>query len=234
MYVLGDISRLFDFSAFANPSVAFDFLSGLGTTLSIAIIGVLIGVILGVFLAIGKLMGNKFIKAICTIYINFVRGTPLLVQIYFIFYVPSFIYYQLTDHALPMSAFIAGFVAVGLNSAAYVSEIFRAGINSVDRGQFEAAKSLGFNYRKTLRLIILPQAFKNTLPALGNEFISVIKETAIISVIGAKDLMFYSNQLRNLTNNPFPSLIVVALIYFVVVYTLTRLVGLLEKRLAND
>lgn len=234
MIILGDISRMFDFSSFANINVLLDFAKGLGVTLIISIIGVIIGISLGIFIAIGKLIGNKFIKAICTIYINFVRGTPLLVQLYFVFYVPSYIYFQSTGNSLPISGFIAGIIAVGLNSAAYVAEIFRGGILSVDKGQFEAAKSLGFSYPQTLRMIILPQAIKNVLPSLGNEFISIIKETAIISVIGGKDLMFYSNQLRNLTNNPFPALFVVALIYFIVVYSLSKGVNYLEKRLAND
>lgn len=231
---LAKISDLYDFSFLLNKDVIMDFLSGLGITLSIALIGVIIGVSIGLFLAIGKLLGNKFIRGLCTIYINFVRGTPLLVQLSMIFYVPPFIYKALYDETLYMNAFLAAVIAIGLNSAAYVAEIFRGGILSVDKGQFEAARSLGFNYKDTLKLIVVPQAVKNILPSLGNEFISVIKETAIVSIIGAHDLMFYANQMRALTYKPFPALFMAAIMYFIIVYTLTKLVNVWERKLQND
>jgi len=228
------IERMFDFSFIFNQGIALDFLSGIGTTLFIALIGVIIGVILGLFLAIGKLLGHKFTRGLCTIYINFVRCTPLLVQLFMIHYVPPTLSLALFDTVIIMNPFVSAIIAVGLNSAAYVAEIFRAGILSVDKGQFEAARSLGFNYKKTLKLIIVPQATKNILPALGNEFTSVIKETAIVSIIGAKDIMFYANQIRNIEFNPFPPLFMAACIYFVIVYTLIQLVNLLERKLNND
>jgi polar amino acid transport system permease protein len=231
---LAKLSDLVDFSFLANWSYILDFLSGIMTTLSISLFGVIIGIVIGVLLAIGKLIGNKFVKAICTIYINFVRGTPLICQLYMIFYVPDFIsnalYGQQTGLINPYSAAL---IAIGLNSAAYVAEIFRGGILSIDKGQFEASRSLGLSYVQSLKTVILPQAIKNILPSLGNEFISVIKETAIVSVIGLKDLMFYANQVRNLTWNPFPALFSAAIIYFILVYSLTRLVQLWERKLQN-
>ncbi|MEG0283787.1 MAG: amino acid ABC transporter permease [Erysipelotrichales bacterium] len=226
---LADISKLYDFSFLANKGVLIDFFKGLGTTMSIALFGVIIGIIIGIILAIFKLSNSKILRGIATSYINFVRGTPLILQMYFIFYVPALI-----NPSLDFPPFLAGVVAVGLNSAAYVAEIFRGGILSVDKGQTEAARSLGLNHKKTLSMIIVPQAFKTVLPSLGNEFINVIKETAIISVIGAHDLMYYGKQAGTLTLNPYPGLILAGVMYFVVVYILTKLVGLLERRLQND
>ena len=234
MYLTG-ISKLWDFSFLLNKEVVLGFVSGLGTTLAIAILGVAVGIIIGILLAVGKLVGNKFVKAICTIYINWFRGTPLLLQLYMLFYVTDFLTHELLGITIfGTHTFVVAFVAIGLNSAAYVAEIFRAGILSIDKGQFEAARSLGLNYPKTLKLIILPQAIRNILPALGNEYISVIKETAIVSTIGANDLMFYGNQMRNLMYNPFPPLFLVGITYFVVVYFLTKLVTLWERKLKND
>ena len=231
---LSKIDQLYDFDFLLNPEILMGFASGIGTTLSVAFFGVLIGIFLGVFLAIGKLLGNKPVKALCTIYINFVRGTPLLIQLYMIYYIPDFILNAYGLGTLGLNGYVVGIVAVGLNSAAYVAEIFRGGILSVDKGQFEAASSLGFDYKKTLRLIILPQALKNILPTLGNEFIVVIKETAIISVIATKDLMFYANQIRSTTGNPFAALIFAALIYFIIIYVLSKLVKMWEEKLQND
>ena len=231
---LAEISDLYDFSFLLNESVIKDFLSGIATTLEIALLGVLIGICFGLILAIGKLLGNKFIRAICTTYITLIRSTPLILQLYMIHYVTPFVYLALNDTSLIMSAFISSVIAVGLNSAAYVAEIFRSGILAVDKGQFEAAQSLGFNYTKTLRLIIVPQATKNIFPALVNELTSVTKETAIISVVGAHDLMFYGNQMRAITMNPFTGLFVAGICYFVVVYTLTKLTNVLERKLQND
>ena len=229
------VSNLFDFSFILNPSIALDFLGGALTTLSIAILGVIIGVCIGLFLAIGKLVGNKFVKALCTIYINFIRCTPLLVQLVMIHFVPPFISLSVFNTTIIMNPFISGVIAIGLNSGAYVAEIFRSGILSVDKGQFEAARSLGFDYKQTLRLIIIPQAIKNVLPTLGNEFVQVIKETAIVSVISAKDIMFFANQIRAVTFNPFPPLFFAALMYFVIVYSVVQLINLWERRLnSND
>ncbi|MDR3215742.1 MAG: amino acid ABC transporter permease [Bacilli bacterium] len=232
--ILLDISKLYDFSFFFNQQVILDLISGLFCTLSIAFFGIIIGIIIGIILAIGKLVGNKFVRGVVTVYINFVRGTPLLLQLYMLYYVPAFIWHEMSGASLNWSNYIVGMLAVGLNSAAYVGEIFRAGINSVDKGQFEAASSLGFDYKTSLKLIIMPQAIKNILPALGNEFIALTKETAIISVIGARDLMFYSKQATAITYNPFTPLFMAGILYFIVVYSLTKGVSIIERKFAND
>lgn len=226
---LADVSKLYDFSFLLNKEVVMGFISGIGTTISIAFLGVLIGIIIGIFLAIGKLLGNKPIRAICVSYINFVRGTPLLLQLTMVYYIPTYFF-----PGISLPSYLAGVIAIGLNSAAYVAEIYRGGILSIDKGQLEAARSLGMNYKQSLKLIIIPQATKNVLPTLGNEFISVIKETAIVSVIATKDLMFYANQIRNTTSNPFPSLFLAAMIYFVIVMGLTKVVEKVEEKLKND
>lgn len=230
---LNSFQKMFDFSFLSNPSILGGFISGIGVTLTVAFVGVIIGVVIGLLLAIAKLVGNKFLRGLATTYINFMRSTPLLVQLYIFYYVPPYIAQDFGSN-LAMSGMTAGIIAVGLNSGAYVAEIFRAGIMSVDKGQTEAARSLGFNYRQTLRYIVVPQAIKNILPALGNEFTTVIKETAIISVVSAKDLMFYGNQIRNLTYNPFPGLFFCAICYFVIVFGISKLVSIWERKLQND
>lgn len=237
MFLNSGLEKLYDFSFLMNSEVVLGFAKGLGITLSVAALGLVIGISLGILLAVAKLVGNKFLKGLATVYINFVRGTPLLVQLYLIAYVPDFISMQLTGHPLLQfngAIIVYSIIAVGLNSAAYVAEIFRAGILSIDKGQFEASYSLGLNYVKTLKIIILPQAIKNILPALGNEFISVVKETAIISVIAATDLMFFGKQIANTLYNPFAPIFFVAIVYFIVVYCLTKLVNIWEGKLKND
>lgn len=237
MFLSGDLSNLYDFSFLLNTEVILGFVKGLGITLLVALVGLIIGIAFGILLSVAKLVGNKFLKALATIYINFVRGTPLLVQLLIIAVVPDYISNQI--NGTPLLTFsgavlVYSIIAIGLNSAAYVAEIFRAGMLSVDKGQFEASASLGLNYTKTLKLIILPQAIKNILPALGNEFISVIKETAIISIIGATDLMFFANQMKNTLYSPFAPLFFASILYFIVVYILTKLVGIWERKLQND
>lgn len=237
MFLNGSLDKLYDFSFILNTEVILGFTKGLGITILVALVGLIIGIAFGILLSIAKLVGNKVLKALATAYINFVRGTPLLVQLLIIAVVPDYISMQLYGHPFlnfPGSVLVYSIIAIGLNSAAYVAEIFRAGMLSVDKGQLEASASLGLNYTKTLKLIILPQAIKNILPALGNEFISVIKETAIISIIGATDLMFFANQMKNTLYSPFAPLFFAAIIYFIVVYILTKLVGIWERKLQND
>lgn len=212
------------------------FVSGTGLTLGLAAIGVFFGAVLGTLLALmkranlktqatfivkfGKMLG----KIIANIYIEFVRGTPLMVQVYMIFFGATWLF------SLNISAFVAGALAVSLNSAAYVAEIIRSGINSVADGQTEAARSLGLSTSKTMRFIILPQAIKNILPALGNEFVTVIKESSVVSVIGVGELMFKTATVQGASFSPFIPLVITALIYFVLTFTLSRGLGLLEKR----
>lgn len=196
------------------------FLSGTGYTLLLSALTVVFGLIGGLALALMKTSKNKVLKSIAVSYIEFVRGTPLLIQLYIV-------YYGIKD--IPMLA--AGVVAMSLNSSAYIAEIIRAGINAVDKGQFEAARSLGMPVFLTYKEIIIPQALKNILPALGNEFIILIKESAIVSVIGIHDLMYNTDVVRGNTFIAFEPLVVAALIYFALTFSLSKLLGKVERRM---
>lgn len=201
------------------------FIRGTTVTLGVSFFGVIFGTIVGVLLSLMKLSNNKILKGVSTSYIELVRGTPLLVQLYIVYYgFPMFIPFELSRLTL-------GTIAVLLNSAAYVAEIIRAGIQSIDKGQMEAARSLGMPYGMAMRHIIIPQAFKNILPALGNEFIVLIKESAIISVVGIHDIMYNADTLRGITYKPFIPLVYAALIYFVITFSLSKLLGVFERRL---
>lgn len=203
------------------------YLKGTVVTLELAFFTVLLGVVIGLVLALMRLSKNPFLKGIAVSYIEFIRGTPLLVQLYIIFYgLPALLGLDFPD-------MVAGVAALSINSGAYVAEIIRAGIQAVDRGQMEAARSLGMPYGMSMRYIIIPQAFKNILPALGNEFIVVIKESAIVSVIGIYDLMFNADTVKSLTFQPFEPLIVVAFIYFIITFTLSKLLGIAERRMSQ-
>lgn len=216
------------------------FLKGFGNTMTItlgaAVIGILIGVVIAVFRFIAAqrdprkkmTFGSTVIIAIdkiMAIYVAVIRGTPLAIQLM----IMAFIILQGISDGIVIAT-----IAFGLNSGAYVSEVIRAGIQSVDSGQMEAGRSLGLNRVKTMRLIILPQALKNILPALCNEAIAILKETSIVGLIAVVDLTRASDLVRSRTMQPYFPLIAVALIYFILVFGLTTLVGKLEKRLARS
>lgn len=201
------------------------FLKGTLTTILLAIFGVLVGSILGSLLAIMKLAHAILLRGIANGYIEFVRGTPLLAQIFLV-------YFGSTVFGLELSAFTASCVALALNSAAYVAEIIRAGLNSVSKGQTEAARSLGMDSKQTLRFILFPQAVKNILPALGNEFVTIIKESSVVSVIGVSELMFQAGVVQGASFKPFLPILCISLIYFVLTFTLSRLIGQFEKKLS--
>ncbi|QEK12661.1 amino acid ABC transporter permease [Crassaminicella thermophila] len=202
------------------------FINGTGITLFLSFFGVIFGVIFGVFLALMKLSKKSFLRMPATAYIEVVRGTPLLVQLFIVYYgLPLLTGIELPDLAL-------GIIAVSFNSAAYVAEIIRAGIQSIDKGQMEAARCLGMTHTMAMRYIIIPQAFKNILPALGNEFIVLVKESAIVSVVGIQDLMYKADTVRGISYRPFTPLIIAAIIYFIITFTLSKLVSRLERRLS--
>lgn len=189
----------------------------------------LCGTILGLALTLLRRSKFKPISYIATAYVEFVRGTPLLVQIYIIYIgLPKLIGIDMPDMTV-------GSIALALNSAAYISEIIRAGIEAVDKGQMEAARSLGMNQGLAMVHVIIPQAFKNILPALGNEFISVIKESSMVSVIGVAELMYNASIVRGNTALGLEPIIVAAVVYFVLTFTLTRCLGYVERRMkASD
>lgn len=204
---------------------------GLKTTLLITTFAVLIGIVLGFLIAVvrstnektGKL---KLLNLLCKAYLTVIRGTPVVIQLMIIYYV---IFENTNVDKMPVAI-----MAFGLNSAAYVAEIFRSGILSIDNGQFEAGRSLGFNYAQTMCHIIMPQAFKNVLPALGNEFIVLLKETSVSGYIALRDLTKGGDIIRSRTYDSFMALMAVALIYLVMVMIFTKLVNILERKLRSS
>lgn len=204
---------------------------GLGITLVVTLFSVLIGIALGFLVAIirstydktGKL---KFLNVICNLYLTIIRGTPAMVQLLIMYYV--------IFAATNLDKVVVAILTFGINSGAYVAEIVRSGIMSIDNGQFEAGRSLGFSYGKTMWYIIIPQAFKNVLPALANEFIVLLKETSICGYIGLMDLTRGGDIIRSRTYEAFLPLIAVALIYLALVMILTHFVKLLERRLRSS
>lgn len=205
--------------------------SGLKVTLQVTFFALILGVALGFTVAIirstyDKTKKLKILNFICNLYITIIRGTPVVVQLLIIY----FVIFGQTD----ISKIIVAVLAFGLNSGAYVAEIFRSGIMSIDAGQFEAGRSLGFNYGQTMIYIIMPQAFKNILPALGNEFIVLLKETSVSGYIALQDLTKGGDIIRSRTYNAFMPLMAVALIYLIMVTIFTKLVNILERRLRSS
>ena len=209
------------------------FLEGVKNTLIIAAMSVVLGVVLGTLLAVMRMSRIKPFRWFAVAYIEFVRGTPLMVQLMFIFYGLPMAGITFPDVPwIPnFSRFMAGIVAMSINSCAYVAEVIRSGIQAVDSGQMEAARSIGFSYRETMTLVILPQAVRNILPALGNEFVTVIKESSIVSVIGIADLMFRTNDVIAVTYRSLPCLAIAACMYFVLTFISSRGIAVLEKRM---
>ena len=210
------------------------FLEGVGNTLIIAVFTVLFGTILGVLMAMARMSKFKPLKWLATAYIEFFLGTPLMVQLMFIFYgLPMIgVTFPTVSFIPDFDRFAAGVVAMSLNSCAYVAEIIRSGIQAVDAGQMEAARCLGFHHREAMALVILPQAVRNILPALGNEFVTIIKESSIVSVISIADLMFRAKGIIAKTYNSLECLAVVAIIYFILTFLGGRLIALMERRMS--
>lgn len=199
-------------------------------TLLIAFFAVIIGIVIGILIALVRHnyeVNKKFrvLNKIVTWYVNIIRGTPVLLQLMIIYYV--------IFKSVDISIIIVGVIAFGLNSGAYVSEIIRSGINSIDKGQMEAGLSLGLSYNKTMFYIIMPQAIKNIMPALGNEFITLIKETSTGAYIGIMELTKASDIIASRTYDYFFPLLIIAIIYLLLTLGLTKLVNVLERRLNN-
>ncbi|WP_314587747.1 ABC transporter substrate-binding protein/permease [Paenibacillus terrigena] len=204
------------------------YLNGVWWTLLLSLVTVVFGFILGVILVLMRRSRIKPFKWLAIAYIEFLRGTPLMVQLFII-------YFGLPSIGIEFPKFIAGAIALSLNSAAYLAEIFRAGIESVDKGQLEAARSLGMGQSMAMRYIILPQALKQVLPAIGNEFVVIIKESSIVSLIGITDIMFQEEVVRGSTYAGLPPLIIAAVLYFILTFTCSKLLGVAERRLkASD
>ena len=199
-------------------------LMGAGVTIEITAFSVAIGFFIGLFVGIARISQFKILRIMAAVYADCIRGTPLLVQIFLIYF------------ALPMAIgqrvepFIAAVAACGINSGAYVSEIFRAGIQAIDVGQMEAGRSLGLTWWQTMRFIILPQAFKNIFPPLGNEFIAMLKDSSLVSVIGFEELTRRGQLIIAQTYGSFEIWMTVAVLYLIMTMAISRIVAFLEKR----
>ena len=216
------------------------FIKGLGTTLTVTIFALVLGVILGVIVAVirsaydqqpekKKGLPLKILNGICKVYLTVIRGTPMMVQLLIMWFI-VWASARSTDSNMLRCAILA----FGINSGAYVAEIFRSGIMSIDKGQMEAGRSVGLTYAATMRYIIIPQAFKNVLPALGNELITLVKETSVVTVIGLRDLTKGAMIIQSKTYQAIVPYLAIAAIYLVMVMFLTWVMGKLERRLRQS
>ena len=199
-------------------------ITGAGITIQITAISVGLGLIIGMFVGIARISNVKLLRWLAAIYIDFLRGTPLLVQIFLIYFALPVILEQRVD------PFIAAITACGINSGAYIAEIFRAGIQAIDEGQMEAGRSLGMTWVQTMRYIIMPQAFKRIIPPLGNEFIAMLKDSSLVSVIGFEELTRRGQLIIARTYASFEIWMAVALVYLVMTFAVARFTGYLERR----
>ncbi len=212
------------------------YIEGAFTTILVSLFTVFIGTFIGIMFALMKLSKFKIVRAISSTYIEIVRGTPILVQVFIWYFgITSIINIpNVSLGNLELSRLIPGALALALNSGAYVAEIIRAGILAVDKGQTEAAESLGMKKGMIMKFIIMPQAIKNILPAIGNEFVVLIKESSILYAIGIQELMAKTTTIQSSTFQPVAPLIVASVIYFILTFSLSRLIGLFERRLNKD
>lgn len=210
------------FQGFINALPAL--LKGSLVTLELTVVSVFFGMILGLFLALGRLSKNKLLDKICWLYIWLFRGTPLIMQIFFIYYALPLIYSPFTLPQMP-----SAFIALALNSAAYLAEIIRAAIQSIDKGQMEAAKALGMGYGQAMQRIIVPQSYRRLIPPVGNEFIALLKDSALVSVIGMTELMRTTTQIANATASA-SIYIPAALLYLALTTIFTFVFEKLEKK----
>ena len=200
-------------------------LKGAGITLEITALSVGLGLLIGMFVGVAKLSDNRLIRGLASVYVDCIRGTPLLVQIFLVYFaLPQIIGHRIDPFAI---------MAFGINSGAYVAEIFRAGIQSIDKGQMEASRALGLNWFQAMRFVIMPQAFKRIIPPLGNEFIAMLKDSSLVSVIGFEELTRTGQLIISRTYAAFEIWIVVALLYLIMTLAISRFVALLEKRFSK-
>ena len=203
-------------------------IAGAGITIEITALSVFFGMLIGVVVSLVRLSDFKILRWLGNVYVDFIRGTPLLIQIFLVYFaLPSIIGHR-------VDAFFAAISACSINSGAYVAEVFRGGIQSIDKGQMEAGRSLGMTWWQTMRYIILPQAFKRIIPPLGNEFIAMLKDSSLVSVIGFEELTRRGQLIIAKTYGSLEIWISVAIIYLVMTLTISRFVAYLEKRFAAD
>ncbi len=203
-------------------------LMGAAVTVKITALSVFLGIIGGLFVGIARISSSRVLRLVSAVYVDFLRGTPLLVQIFLVYFALPVLTGQRID------PFIAAIAACSINSSAYIAEIFRAGIQSIDTGQMEAGRSLGMTWGQTMRYIIVPQAFKRVIPPLGNEFIALLKDSSLVSVIGFEELTRRGQLIIARTYASLEIWICVALIYLVMTVSISRLVAWLERRYKTD
>ncbi len=199
------------------------FARGVGVTIKASALGVAFGTVLGLFVGAFRVMPFAPFRWLMATYIYVLRGTPLMIQLFLI-------YFGLPALGINLDAFVAGIIGIGINSSGYVGEIVRGGIEAVPKGQWEAAKMLGLSYWQTMKSIIMPQAVRNMLPAIGNEFVTLIKESSLLSVLAISDLTMVGQQVRSVTYASFETFIFVALVYLVLTSVTSGALQLLEKR----
>jgi len=221
-------------------------LKGASLTVTITVLSVTFGCIIGLIVGLARLSKNKLLRFLATAYVDFFRGTPLLVQILIVYFGTPILLqdaqgFLVDNYGMPqliksyaMPRLVAAIIACSLNSGAYIAEIFRAGVQSVERGQMEAARSLGMSPRQAMRHVILPQAFKRVIPPLGNEFIALMKDTSLLSVIGIIELTKSGMLIVAWSYEAFAIYLTVAFIYLVMTFTLSRFVDYLERRLKTS
>ena len=200
--------------------------TGIGYTLALSAIAVFFGTLLGSLMAIGKMSKSKVLNVIITAFVEIMRGTPALLQLYIAYFIVPLIF-----SFAKMTPFACVAVGLSLNSAAYVTEIIRSGIGAVEKGQTEAARALGLTQKTTMLRVVMPQAIKNILPALGNEFITIVKETSLASTFFIGELMTTYSVIKGITFKVIPTLLDIGIIYFVMTFILSKALGLAERRM---
>ena len=200
-------------------------LKGAGLTLEITALAVGLGLVIGLFLGLAQLSKSAFLRWPAKVYVDIIRGTPLLIQIFIIYFALPNIIGERID------PFLAAVAACSLNSGAYIAEIFRAGIQSIALGQLRAGLSLGMTYPQTMRYVVLPQALRNIMPSVANEFVINIKDTSVLNVIGFTELFFYAKTIVSGNYQIFATYLLVAVIYFILTFTITRVLRLIEKKM---
>ena len=209
-------------------------LKGAGLSLAMAVLSLLIGLVLGTLGASAKISKNRILRCIGNVYVEIIRGTPMLLQILILFAVVPLIYMEITGERLVMNVFLIGVIAMGINSGAYVTELIRSGINGVDKGQWEACETLGLTRGQTMKLVILPQAFKRIVPPLVSEFVTLIKDSSLVSTIGVVELLKSAQVLGGNYADLTSPLIIAGVMYLIMTLSIAYLARHLERRLAES
>ena len=209
-------------------------LKGAGLSLAMAVLSLLIGLVLGTLGASAKISKNRILRCIGNVYVEIIRGTPMLLQILILFAVVPLIYMGITGERLVMNVFLIGVIAMGINSGAYVTELIRSGINGVDKGQWEACETLGLTRGQTMKLVILPQAFKRIVPPLVSEFVTLIKDSSLVSTIGVVELLKSAQVLGGNYADLMSPLIIAGVMYLIMTLSIAYLARHLERRLAES